>query len=65
MTYVKQEWKDEILNGAEKYRITRSDGTIIAENVSIELISQILQAGTPITAERADQIGRASCRERV
>lgn len=56
MTYVKQEWKDEILNGAEKYRITRSDGTIIAENVSIELISQILQAGTPITAERMNHI---------
>lgn len=56
MTYVKQEWKDEILNGAEKYRITRSDGTILAENVSVELITQILQAGTPITAERMNHI---------
>lgn len=56
MAYVKQEWKDEVLNGAEKYKITRSDGTILAENVSVELITQILQAGTPITAERMNHI---------
>ena len=56
MAYVKQEWKDEVLNGAEKYKITRSDGTIIADNVSVELITQILQAGTPITAERMNHI---------
>ena len=56
MAYVKQEWKDEVLNGAEKYKITRSDGTILAENVSVELITQILQAGTGITAERMNHI---------
>lgn len=56
MAYVKQEWKNEVLNGAEKYKITRSDGTILAENVSVELITQILQAGTGITAERMNHI---------
>ena len=56
MAYVKQEWKDEVLNGAEKYKITRSDGTILAENVSVELITQILQAGTGITAERMNHM---------
>lgn len=67
MTYVKQEWKDEVLNGAEKYKITRSDGTILADNVSVELITQILQAGTPITAERMNHIedGIANCADKI
>lgn len=57
MAYVKQEWKDEVINGsAPVYRLTRADGTVVADNVSIELVSQIIQAGTQVTAERMNHI---------
>lgn len=42
------EIKDEILAGIPKYRITDSNGNIIADNATIEMITQILQAGTPM-----------------
>ena len=42
---------DEILAGTPKYRITDNNGNIIADNVTIEMITQIIQAGTPINKE--------------
>lgn len=57
MAYVKQEWKDEVINGgAPVYRLTRADGSVVADNVSIELVTQIIQAGTQVTAERMNHI---------
>ena len=57
MAYVKQEWKDEVINGsAPVYRLTRADGSVVADNVSIELETQIIQAGTQVTAERMNHI---------
>lgn len=39
---------DEVLSGTPKYRITNSNGNIIADSITIEMITPILQAGTPI-----------------
>ena len=54
MAYVKQEWKDEVLNGPEQYNLT-APGTNIDE-ATIALSTPITQAGTPITAERMNHI---------
>lgn len=54
MAYVKQEWKDEVLNGPEQYNIT-APGTNI-NGAEITLSTPITQAGTPITAERMNHI---------
>lgn len=54
MAYIKQEWKDEILNGPEQYNIT-APGTNI-NGAEITLSTPITQAGTPVTAERMNHI---------
>lgn len=63
MAYIKQEWKDEILNGPEQYNIT-APGTNI-NGAEITLSTPITQAGTPVTAERMNHIeeGIANNRE--
>lgn len=45
------EIKDEILAGVPKYRITDNNGNIIADNVTIEMITQMIQEGTPMNKE--------------
>lgn len=54
MAYVKQEWKDEVLNGPEQYNIT-APGTNI-NGAEITLSTPIIQAGTQVTAERMNHI---------
>lgn len=54
MAYIKQTWKDEVLNGPEQYNIT-APGTNI-NGAKITLSTPITQAGTPITAERMNHI---------
>lgn len=54
MAYVKQVWKDEVLNGPEQYRIT-APGTNI-NGAEITLSTPIIQAGTQVTAERMNKI---------
>lgn len=54
MAYVKQEWKDEVLNGPEQYNIT-APGTNI-NGAEITLSTPIIQAGTQVTAERMNKI---------
>lgn len=54
MAYVKQEWKDEVLNGPEQYNIT-APGTNI-NGAEITLSTPITQIGTPVTAERMNKI---------
>lgn len=54
MAYVKQEWKDEVLNGPEQYNIT-APGTNI-NGAEITLSTPITQEGTQITAERMNHI---------
>lgn len=54
MAYIKQEWKDEVLNGPEQYNIT-APGTNI-NGAEITLSTPITQAGTPVTAERMNHI---------
>ena len=50
------EIKDEILNGDPVYTIKNSSGTILYENCSIELVTQIIQQGTPLNKELFDKI---------
>lgn len=54
MAYIKQTWKDEVLNGPEQYNIT-APGTNI-NGAKITLSTPITQAGTPVTAERMNKI---------
>ena len=54
MAYVKQEWKDEVLNGPEQYNIT-APGTNI-NGAKITLSTPITQEGTQVTAERMNHI---------
>lgn len=54
MTYIKQDWVDERIDGEEKYTITSTDGTI--QGATIALANTIIRAGTPITAERMTHI---------
>lgn len=63
MAYTKQTWQNEVLNGAEKYHIS-APGTNI-EDALISLSTPIVQAGTPVTAERMNHIeeGIANNRE--
>ena len=45
------EIKDEILASEPRYRITDNNGNIIADNVTIEMITQMIQEGTPMNKE--------------
>lgn len=45
------EVKDEILNGKPLYRVRDKDGNILFDNLTIEMITEILQEGTPINKE--------------
>lgn len=50
------EVKDEILNGEPEYRLKDKNGNIIYDNLSIEMITEILQAGTPLNKVLFDRI---------
>lgn len=47
---------DEILNGEAKYRIRGKDGNILFDNVSIEMITEILQQGTVLNKALFDTL---------
>lgn len=50
------EVKDEILNGEPEYRLKDKNGNIIYDNLSIEMITEVLQAGTPLNKVLFDSI---------
>lgn len=50
------EFQDEILNGEAKYRISDDSGNILHEKVKIEMITEVLQAGTPLNKVLFDKI---------
>lgn len=50
------EVKDEILNGEPLYRIKDNQGNILHDNITIEMITQLIQAGTPINKVLFDSI---------
>lgn len=49
--------KDEILGGEPRYKIVDSAGAVISNNCSIELITQLIQEGTPLNKELFTDIG--------
>lgn len=55
MAYKKQTWKDEILASPERYRIEQ-DGRITHPSASIELITDVKQAASPVNAARMNHI---------
>lgn len=52
MTYTKQTWTDEELADVALYDIKESDDTPINEGVKIELVTDVITAGSGVTAER-------------
>ena len=52
MTYTKQTWTDEELADVALYDIKESDDTPINEGVKIELATDVIIAGSGVTAER-------------
>lgn len=52
----KLEVKDELLDGVQKFRITKEDGSILADNCTIELVTLLLQQGTDINKLLFDKI---------
>lgn len=54
--YTKQTWQDEVLAGDERYAIT-DDGTgVIAASAEIALTTGVVQAGSPVDADRMNHI---------
>jgi hypothetical protein len=56
MPYTKQEWTDEELADEALYDILDSDDAPINEDVKIELTTDVIAAGTSVTAERMNHI---------
>ena len=56
MTYIKNVWNDEILEGEERFTIKRDDDSTIVDGAKIELKNNIIVAGTPVDAERMNHI---------
>lgn len=51
MYNVNVEVKDEILGGNPQYDIKDANGNILFANCSIEMVTEILQQGTPLNKE--------------
>lgn len=47
---------DEILNGEAKYRIRDKSGNILFDNLTIEMITEVLQQGTPLNKALFDAL---------
>src|SRR5690606_29985988 len=56
MPYIKQTWEDEELADVALYNILDSEDTPINEGVKIELATDVITAGTGVTAERMNHI---------
>lgn len=56
MTYIKQTWHDEALADDARYDIIADDETPIETDVEIKLSTDVITAGTPLTAERMNHI---------
>lgn len=52
----KLEVKDEVLSGEPRYEIKDNNGNVIATNCSIELITSVLQEGTPLNKALFDKV---------
>lgn len=52
----KLEVQDEVLGAEPRYEIKDNSGNVIATNCSIELITNILQEGTPLNKALFDKI---------
>jgi hypothetical protein len=56
MTYTPQTWNDEVLAGEEKYTIKNSAGSVLYDDVKIELKTPVSQAGSDVSADRMNHI---------
>lgn len=48
--------QDEVLSGEPRYEIKDNNGNVIATNCSIELITSVLQEGTPLNKALFDRL---------
>jgi len=56
MSYTKNIWENELLDGEERFVIKHDDDSIIEDNVKIDLKNTIITNGTPVNAERMNHI---------
>jgi hypothetical protein len=56
MSYIPQNWQDEILVGEEKYVIKDGAGAVLLDDVKIEMKTEAIQAGSDVTAERMNHL---------
>lgn len=54
--YTKNTWVDEILAAAERYNLVNADDAILFADVGLALIPGVVQAGSPVTAARMNNI---------
>lgn len=52
----KLEVQDEVLSGEPRYEIKDNNGNVIATNCTIELVTSVLQEGTPLNKALFDKI---------
>lgn len=55
------DFQDEVLNGEPKYRILDENGNVIYDKVTIEMITELLQVGTPLNKALFDKINSRLC----
>lgn len=58
------EVKDEVLSAEPRFRIRDENGNILFDNVTIEMITEILQAGTPLNKLLFDSIKNEFLKQR-
>jgi hypothetical protein len=56
LLYTPNVWEDEVLGSNERYDILEDGGTPISENVQVNLISTVVQAGTAVDATKMNNI---------
>lgn len=54
--YSKNTWTDEVLANAAKYLVKDDDGNTVYENALIQLATEVVTAGSPVNAERMQNI---------
>ena len=54
--YTKNTWTDEVLADTEKYQVKNDSGAIVYDEAEITLSTPVVTAGTPVTAEKMNNI---------
>jgi len=56
MPYIKTDWTNEILDGAERFIVKDNVGATLLDNVQIALKTSVITPGTPIDADNLNHI---------